>query len=59
MADKEILLNATVDENINTNFIQFFNNNNIEIPLIQRDYVQGSDSQKIKGISLWIHYSLL
>lgn len=48
MADKEILLNATVDENINTNFIQFFNNNNIEIPLIQRDYVQGSDSQKNK-----------
>ncbi len=30
---------------VNSNFISFFLSNNIEIPLIQRDYVQGSNFQ--------------
>lgn len=33
---------------VNTNFITFFKENNIEIPLIQRDYVQGSNRQSEK-----------
>ena len=32
----------------NTNFMEFFSSNGIEIPLIQRDYVQGSDMQAEK-----------
>ena len=32
----------------NTNFMAFFSANGIEIPLIQRDYVQGSDLQSEK-----------
>lgn len=35
-------------ENVNSNFISFFKEHNIEIPLIQRDYVQGSDFQSKK-----------
>ena len=34
--------NQTSNADVNTNFISFFSNNHIEIPLIQRDYVQGS-----------------
>lgn len=34
--------NQTSNMDVNTNFISFFSNNHIEIPLIQRDYVQGS-----------------
>lgn len=33
---------------VNTNFMAFFTSNGIEIPLIQRDYVQGSDQQAEK-----------
>lgn len=33
---------------VNSNFISFFLSNNIEIPLIQRDYVQGSNYQHEK-----------
>lgn len=33
---------------VNSNFTSFYKDNNIEIPLIQRDYVQGSNSQAEK-----------
>ena len=35
-------------EEVNSNFITFFTNHKIEIPLIQRDYVQGSNLQSKK-----------
>lgn len=40
--------NQTSNADVNTNFISFFSNNHIEIPLIQRDYVQGSRLQAEK-----------
>ena len=39
---------ATESIDVNSNFISFFIRNNIEIPLIQRDYVQGSNIQSEK-----------
>ena len=40
--------NQTTNKEVNSNFISFYQNNNIEIPLIQRDYVQGSNLQAEK-----------
>ena len=41
--------NLTISSaDVNSNFISFFLANNIEIPLIQRDYVQGSNYQHEK-----------
>jgi len=39
---------TTNSADVNSNFISFFLSNNIEIPLIQRDYVQGSNYQQEK-----------
>jgi hypothetical protein len=35
-------------EDVNTTFVEFFKTHKVEIPTIQRDYVQGSDLQKKK-----------
>ena len=40
--------NQTTNTEVKSNFISFYRNNNIEIPLIQRDYVQGSNLQAEK-----------
>ena len=40
--------NQTTNTEVKSNFISFYRNNNIEIPLIQRDYVQGSNLQTEK-----------
>lgn len=40
--------NQTTNTDVNSNFISFYQYNNIEIPLIQRDYVQGSNLQAEK-----------
>lgn len=37
-----------IAENFHTNFVSFFKEHHIEIPLIQRDYVQGSNTQSKK-----------
>ena len=38
----------SANEEVNSNFITFFTKHKIEIPLIQRDYVQGSNHQSKK-----------
>ena len=40
--------NISANEEVNSNFITFFTRHKIEIPLIQRDYVQGSNLQSKK-----------
>ena len=40
--------NINTNEEVNSNFITFFTKHKIEIPLIQRDYVQGSNLQSKK-----------
>lgn len=40
--------NPIFNPDMNSDFISFFSNNHIEIPLIQRDYVQGSKLQAEK-----------
>ena len=40
--------NQTTNTEVKSNFISFYRDNNIEIPLIQRDYVQGSNLQAEK-----------
>lgn len=40
--------NQTTNTEVKSNFISFYRNNNIKIPLIQRDYVQGSNLQAEK-----------
>ena len=40
--------NISANEEVNSNFITFFTKHKIEIPLIQRDYVQGSNLQSKK-----------
>ena len=40
--------NISAYEEVNSNFITFFTKHKIEIPLIQRDYVQGSNLQSKK-----------
>lgn len=41
-------------EDVNTTFVEFFKTHKVEIPTIQRDYVQGSDLQKRKEMNLLI-----
>lgn len=46
--------NISANEEVNSNFITFFTRHKIEIPLIQRDYVQGSNLQSKNVTSLSI-----